>query len=119
MTVSRRQLLSATAVAAGGLGLAGLASAKPGENFDTGISEADLEEFTESSRASIKKGTGWLIKAINSDGGAGLDIGTSSDVACSSVVGMALLSQGQTPMEGEHRNRTARLAGFGRLGANR
>ncbi|MGI9515814.1 MAG: prenyltransferase/squalene oxidase repeat-containing protein, partial [Pirellulaceae bacterium] len=92
------------------LGMARLGMANVNETAN--ISEADLQEFTDKSRAAIKKGTGWLIKSINSDGGAGLDIGTASDVACTSVVGVALLSQGQTPMEGEHHNRQKRLANF-------
>ena len=110
MAVSRRQMLGATALGLGGLGMARLGMANVNETATT--SEADLQEFTDASRAAIKKGTGWLIKAINSDGGAGLDIGTMSDVACTSVVGVALLSQGQTPMEGEHHNRQKRLANF-------
>ncbi len=112
MAVSRRHMLGATAAGLGGLGLARLGMANVNVNETTNISEADLQEFTDKSRAAIKKGTGWLIKAINSDGGAGLDIGTNSDVACTSVVGVALLSQGQTPMEGEHHNRQKRLANF-------
>ena len=42
------------------------------------------------------------MKAINKDGGAGTDIGTQSEVACTSVVGMAFLSQGNTPAEGPY-----------------
>jgi hypothetical protein len=92
-----------------GAALRGVASR--GGNHRPG-GESDPEEFTDSSRAAIRKGTAWLIKSLNADGGAGLDIGTSSDVACSGVVGLALLSQGETPLEGEHRRHQQRLAGF-------
>jgi len=122
MPISRRGILAAS-IAAGGIGLAKL---DPGKAWASGSNsrfrtfagpeanenEEDLKEFTEASQAAIKKGTAWLIKAINQDGGAGLDIGGESDVACTSVVGVALLSQGQTPLEGEHRRRQKRLGNF-------
>jgi len=113
MSWNRRQLLGASAVLAGGLGLSRLHAAPVlNETGRDGVSEADLEEFSTESRNAIRKGTGWLIKAINKDGGAGLDIGTISDVACTAVVGMALLSQGDTPMEGQHRRRQRALMNF-------
>ncbi len=116
MAINRRQVLGASVATAGGIGLSQLSGRKllantRNENV-VSTSEEDLEEFTEASRTAIKKGTAWLIKAINSDGGAGLDIGANSDVACTGVVGVALLSQGQTCLEGEHRNRQKRLGEF-------
>lgn len=116
MAISRRQVLGASVAAAGGVSLAHLSGNRllanaNNENVTT-VNEEDLEEFTDASRAAIKKGTAWLIKAINRDGGAGLDIGGNSDVACTAVVGVALLSQGQTALEGEHRSRQKQLANF-------
>ncbi|MGI9519472.1 MAG: hypothetical protein ACR2NP_20640, partial [Pirellulaceae bacterium] len=60
MAVSRRRMLGATALGLGGLGMARLGMANVNETAN--ISEADLQEFTDKSRAAIKKGTGWLIK---------------------------------------------------------
>ena len=60
-----------------------------------------FDEMTDASRRAIQRGNEWMLKAINKDGGAGLDIGSESDVACSSVVGMSLLSQGNTPDQGD------------------
>ncbi len=111
MNVCRRQWLVASGLAAGGWALSGLpAAARTRRNWET--TDSNFEGFTEQSRSAIKRGTGWLIKAINADGGAGLDIGTVSDVACTSVVGMALLSQGNTPMEGPQRRRQGKLSEF-------
>lgn len=109
MGFSRREVLGASAAALGGLGWSPwpVAPVRSGN-----VNEGDLEEFTAASRTAIRKGTAWLIKAINKDGGAGLDIGTASDVACTSVVGVALLSQGETPMEGEHQRRQRGLMNF-------
>ena len=114
MLPSRRVMLAAAAVAAGGLVGRPAASwaARKGTWARQPANHENLEEFTDASRAAIQKGTAWLIKAINPDGGAGLDIGTQSDVACTGVVGVALLSQGETPLEGEHRNRQRRLGDY-------
>jgi hypothetical protein len=92
-------------------GAAGLASLLKRQEEGT-PRQAGFEEFTDTSRAAIERGTGWLIKALNRDGGAGLDLATPSDVACTSVVGLAFLSQGQTPLEGEHRSKQAAILDF-------
>ncbi len=113
MSWNRRQVLGAGAALAGGLGLSRLHAAPVHLESGREIgNETDLEEFTTASRNALRKGTGWLIKAINKDGGAGLDIGTASDVACTGVVGMALMSQGDTPMDGQHRRRQRALMNF-------
>ncbi len=106
--INRRQIVLGSCAAAGAIGLAGnrlLANENETDN-------PKFVEMTKESRASIEKGTKWLFKAINSDGGAGLDVGTESDVACTSVVGMALLSQGFTPLEGQHRSKQKAINRF-------
>ncbi len=110
MKCSRRKMLTISA-AAGGMGLA---ATRAFASFRNGSSQPapNIEEFTAQSDKAIKKGTAWLIKTINPDGGAGLDIGTLSDVACTSVVGMSLLSQGNTPLAGEHRLHQRKLTEF-------
>jgi hypothetical protein len=57
-------------------------------------------EFTERSEKSIRRGFDWLMKTYNRDGGCGVDIGTFSDISCSAVVGMAMLSDGNSPIDG-------------------
>jgi hypothetical protein len=114
MTINRRQVLGAAAVGLGGFGFFrfGAMPVHAGTSRNELDGEKEFDEFTADSRRSISKGTDWLIKAINQDGGAGLDIGTTSDVACTSVVGMALLAQGETPVEGRHATRQKRLLEF-------
>lgn len=89
MRLSRRSLLAAGSLAA----LAPLGSyanaAAPG-----------FPEFTDRSEKSIRRGTDWLMKTFNRDGGCGVDIGTYSDISCSGAVGLALLSQGNSPIDG-------------------
>lgn len=59
-------------------------------------------EFTDRSEKSILRGTEWLKKTFNRDNGCGVDIGTFSDISCTAAVGLALLSQGNTPIDGPH-----------------
>lgn len=113
-SIGRRQFLGNGLL---GLSLCGLPGqgmcfSPSGRQEKVDASDAGLKEFTDDSRAAIERGNAWLIKAINRDGGAGLDLSTPSDVACTSVVGLAFLSQGQTPGEGEHRQRQAAILEF-------
>ena len=119
MLMSRRRALKTSMAAIGGLGMMGwdafgAATSLSVSNLGHQPHPAPVgfEEFTTQSRASIEKGTAWLVKALNPDGGAGEDIGSNSDVACTGVVGVALLSQGQTPLEGKHRKRQKKLGEY-------
>lgn len=69
-------------------------------------------EITKDAEASIDKGTKWLIKAIRRDGGVGVDIGAPPDIGCTAIVGLALLSQGSSPIGGEHAQEVDRILGF-------
>lgn len=105
MGISRRQLLAAAPLAfapaawawtrmAGGA--AGKASTTP-------------EEVTPQSERACKRATEWLLRTFNSDGGCGVDVGTASDIGCTSMVGLALLSQGHTIIEGEYSKRLEKM----------
>ena len=59
-------------------------------------------EVTKESIASTEKGFAWLMKAMNRDGGFGVDIGAQSELGLTSIVGLAMLSEGSTPLEGTH-----------------
>jgi hypothetical protein len=72
----------------------------------------ETDEFTAASRGAIEKGTNWMLKAINRDGGSALDPGGPSDVAVSGVVGLALMSQGSTPIEGQYAARQTALMNY-------
>lgn len=66
----------------------------------------------DAAKKAIVKGTMWLDLAFNPDGGVGTDIDQPSDVGCTSIVGLALLSQGSTLKQGPHKNRLRRLRAF-------
>ena len=51
-------------------------------------------------RASIDKGTNWLLSAMRRDGAIGVDIDQPPDLACTAITGLAFLSQGSTPAGG-------------------
>jgi len=91
MRISRRTLL-----AAGSLPILG--------RFAFGAEVPPFAMFPEStphSRESIARGNRWLMRTFNRDGGCGVDIGQVSDISCSAAVGLALMSQGSTLIEGE------------------
>ena len=114
---SRRKLMHSSLLGAGALTL--LSSTGGSVSFGKDSNDNHFVEFTETSKASIKKGTTWLLQALNKDGGAGPDIGTPSDPACTAVLGMALLSQGHTPIEGKYNRHQKSLADYMLLQAER
>ncbi len=59
-------------------------------------------EITPETERAIRDGTGFLLKTMRRDGGCGTDIGTPSAIGCPAMVGMALLSQGNTPVAGQN-----------------
>jgi len=59
-------------------------------------------EVTEASIKSTDKGFKWLMKAMNRDGGFGVDVGAQSELGLTALVGLSMLSEGSTPREGEH-----------------
>jgi hypothetical protein len=69
-------------------------------------------EITKDAQASIDKGTKWLLKAIRRDGGVGVDIGAPPDIGCTAIVGLALMSQGSSPIGGPHSQELDRILGF-------
>ncbi|HMO13453.1 MAG TPA: terpene cyclase/mutase family protein [Pirellulaceae bacterium] len=104
----RRTLLLGTAATLGSMACA----ARTWGANSSSENDYGFVETTDESRRSVELGNAWLIKALNTDGGAGLDLGTTSDVACTSVVGMAFMSQGITPLEGLHRGKLVKLTEF-------
>lgn len=59
-------------------------------------------KITPECRKSIDRGMRWLISAIRADGMVGVDVGQPADLGCTSIVGLALLAQGNTRMAGPH-----------------
>ena len=102
MRLSRRSLL----MAAPGLMLG---PARLGAAEDEG---RQFLEFTPESEESIRRGTAWLMKTMHRDGGCGVDIGQPADIGCSAMVGLALLSQGNTPVEGPRSYAVRKLVSF-------
>ena len=63
------------------------------------------KKITPECKKSIADGTKWLVRAIRSDGGVGPDLKTPPELGCTAMVGLALLSQGNTPDAGPHSRR--------------
>jgi hypothetical protein len=110
MTLSRRQLLAAGSLAALPTAIPFLLArgqdkekeAKPEAKKESGEGEKDFsfDEWTRQSERSVSRGVEWLMKAMHRDGGAGVDIGQPQDIGCTAMVGLTLLSLGNTPVEG-------------------
>jgi hypothetical protein len=67
------------------------AEAAPGESW---------AETTAKSERAVRRGVDFLMKTMHRDGGCGVDIGQPADIGCTAMVGLALMSQGNTPVEG-------------------
>jgi len=75
-------------------------------------SSSPFREFTDESNEATLRGTRWLMKTVRRDGGCGVDIGQSSDIGCSAMVGLALMSQGNTPIEGPYSRQVQQIVGL-------
>jgi hypothetical protein len=63
--------------------------------------ERRMIEITKGSEEATRKGNAFLKKTINRDGGCSEDLaGGQSDIGVTAMVGLALLSQGNTPIDG-------------------
>ena len=63
-----------------------------------------FREETTRSRETADKGYRWLNTAFNRDGGTSIDIANGqSDISCTALVGMSLLSRGSNSFEGRDR----------------
>ncbi len=69
-------------------------------------------EVTPQSEQAVRRGTAWLMKTMRRDGGCGVDIGQPPDIGCTAVVGLALLSQGNTPVEGPRSEEMRKIVSF-------
>jgi len=104
--ISRRGLLAASPV----LVLpARFGWSETAETSDDGVY---FEEFTPESDEAVRRGTKWLMKTMHRDGGCGHDIGQPSDIGCTAMVGLALMSQGNTQVEGPHSRQIRQIVGF-------
>ncbi|WP_254510301.1 hypothetical protein [Anatilimnocola floriformis] len=113
--VSRRQVL------AGASGLAGLSllsghrllsqeQAKPEEKPAEEVKS--FNEFTPQSEKAVRRGEEFLMKTMHRDGGCGVDVGQPQDIGCSAMVGLALMAQGNTPVEGPRSREVQRLVSY-------
>jgi hypothetical protein len=104
MNWSRRQLLQAT-----GLGCVAssysFAQESPPET-------KKFVEVTPASEQAVKRADAWLIKTMHSSGGCGVDLGQSPDIGCTAMVGLALMAQGNTPIEGLRSREIRKIVNF-------
>jgi hypothetical protein len=93
MLISRRRLLAASPL----LLLSGRLALGQEEE-----AAASFQELTEASEKAVRRGNEFLMKTKHRDGGCGVDIGQPADIGCTAMVGLALMAQGNTPVEGPY-----------------
>jgi hypothetical protein len=108
MDITRRTLLAASSAALVGSPIFAqnklLAQEKAKEKEPE---SSTFAEFTPASEKAVKKGDEWLLKTMSSNGGCGVDIGQQPDIGCTAMVGLSMMAQGNTPIEG-HRSQQIR-----------
>ena len=114
MFISRRALLRAAPAA---LPLAWSSYATSQEKTGEAAKPAAVEgkpwtEVTPQSERAIQRGDDWLIKTMHRDGGCGVDVGQPTDIGCTAMVGLTLLAQGNTPVEGPRSRDIQRIVSF-------
>jgi hypothetical protein len=73
---------------------------------------SSFAEFTPASEKAVKKGDEWLLKTMQSNGGCGVDLGQTPDIGCTSMVGLAMMAQGNTPIEGPRSREIRKIVHF-------
>jgi hypothetical protein len=96
MRLSRREMLAAGSLAA----LPLLSFAQEPAKEEKGEKDFLFNEWTKQSERSVQRGVEWLMKTMHRDGGCGVDVGQPPDIGCTAMVGLSLLSLGNTPVEG-------------------
>jgi hypothetical protein len=95
--------------------LVGQEPAKPaeGKTEESKSGEGKLfNEFTPQSEKAVKRGEDFLMKTMNRNGGCGVDVGQPEDIGCSAMVGLALMAQGNTPVEGNKSREVQRIVSY-------
>jgi hypothetical protein len=108
MRVSRRNWLAAAGFAAPSL----VWAQQPQEDPPRAEPDPTFLEFTPQSERAIRRGEEWLLKTLHRDGGAGVDIGQPTDIGCTAMSGLALMAQGNTPVEGPRSREVQRILSF-------
>ncbi len=70
-------------------------------------------EITKGSEESSRKGTAWLMKSFNRDGGCSVGASSGkSDIGVTSMVGLCLMAQGNTPIDGPKSRELRKITEF-------
>lgn len=102
MKTSRRQVIHAAAGAVSASFLSAMFSTGNSEDRTVDNRKSEFPEITRASEKAIKRGIEFIKKTQNRDGSCGVDINQVADIGCTSMCGLALLSDGTTPIEGRH-----------------
>lgn len=112
--LSRRSMLAATGalIPPAILSKSALATLADNDSVDGNPDEFYFEETTAAGDRAVERGVDFLLKVLNRDGSCGVDIGQAPDIGCSCMMGLALQSMGNTPIEGPRSNELRRIQSF-------
>jgi len=108
MSISRRSLLAAAPAAALPLVLPSILGSQEPAKAPPAEAKA-WQEFTPQSDRAVQRGDEFLMKTLGRNGGCGVDIGQPDDIGCTAMVGLALMAQGNTPVEGPRSREVQRI----------
>jgi len=111
MDITRRTLLAAGSAALAGSPLFAQ-DKQPAQEKEKQPEPSTFAEFTPASEKAVKKGDEWLLKTMGSNGGCGVDIGQQPDIGCTSMVGLSMMAQGNTPIEGHRSQQIRRIVNY-------
>jgi hypothetical protein len=118
MHISRRRFVAMSAATVAGASVPAVASLVRGQEPAAPLPPAvtgspqTFNEFTPQSERAVHRGDEWLLKTMHRDGGCGVDIGQPTDIGCTAMVGLALMAQGNTPIEGPRSREVQRILSF-------
>lgn len=115
MNISRRRLIASASTALPAVSLLsglGLNNSCLGGVETTEGNKKDFIEMTKASEKAVEKATAFIKRTQNRDGSCGVDINQQSDIGCTSMCGLALLSQGNTPIEGRQSKELKKMRDF-------
>ncbi|QDU94936.1 prenyltransferase/squalene oxidase repeat-containing protein [Lignipirellula cremea] len=103
MPVSRRELLAAASLLC-----------LPAQRLfaDEPAPSPNGQEINDHTQAAVQKGVEWMRKTMHRGGGCGVDLGQPPDIGCTAMVGLSLLSQGNSPLEGPRSQEVQEIISF-------
>ena len=74
--------------------------------------EESSSDWNRAAADAVERGVQWLLRTLPRDSGWGVDLAQPPDIGCTALAGLALLSAGSTPREGEQSRELRQVVGY-------